>query len=132
MKTWVYQVSKKETWKNNRIGFVGQGRKRVNNQNGYWSTMWMKSTFKTHFSNWQSFWWLLVMTGDASYSSGIGQCHHCTCCSWQTPKLIELWKTGKYPESWVTIDIELQSSNGRPMQLTVNKNKHFKIKVTTS
>lgn len=30
------------------------------------------------------------------------------------------------------IDTELQSSKGRPMQLTVNKNKHFKIEVTTS
>lgn len=48
-------------------------------------------------------------------------------------KLQNLWtlKTGKYPESWIMIDTELQSSKGRPMQ-TVNKNKHFKIKVTTS
>lgn len=41
-------MSEKETWKNTSIGFVGQGRKVVNNQNDYWSAKY----FEIEFQNW--------------------------------------------------------------------------------
>jgi len=42
---------------------------------------------------------------------------------------LQTLKDKKHPE--VMIDTELYNSRGRPMQLTVRENKHFKSRITT-
>lgn len=89
----------------------------------------LKLNFKTDFNSCQPF-LMLVTTHDFSYNSAI-RCSviivHAAINKLQNLDL----KRQKYPESWVMIDIELHNSRGRPMQLTVNKIKHFKSRIAT-
>lgn len=71
------------------------------------------------------------MTGDALYRSGIGNSVITVHAAVDKLQNLQTSKDKKYPESWVMIDTELHNSKGRPMQLTVNKNKHFKSRIAT-